>query len=695
MLNLLALVLRAALLLHLLMRSTDAKMEIISSKQDFQVGEEILLLCKAGGEGDIMWRKDGNDIEDEEIVVKVDEATSKLIIKKATMGDTGQYTCHCDFDAGHQDHISTSVFVYDGPSFGDNTNYHEFLEGTDGHVPCLATGKPRVDVKWYRHKEEIASNGMRIHTMSDNTLSIEKVTRKDAGTYVCRASIPGRPVSKELPVSIVVNVPPTVHLKEQVKKVIAGPQTNVTLLCLVEGIPTPTINWTTPAVFDTSRYQFNSDLSELTIQSVVREDYGEYICTARNKIGEDTSVIMLHVFVAPEVSVSADQKRASVGERVLVTCNVSGHPQPELHWLNKQNGLKLDSTSGRVRVVDGVLEIDEIVPSDGGLYSCMAVSSSRNASRDVAIYTQPGPPHYLNVSPGPASVLFSLKTLPVSGGMPITHFLLQWKKNEAEQWNETVVQVSDSLAISSLQPYTTYTVRLAALNDMGKGQFSDAKSVKTRGIGEPDKPDLLTGEMKVEDNSFSVPLKQTDEGGSTLLHYKLRFRKNEESEWTEMTLPPEATSVDLKDLSFASGYQLEISAVNANGSSMPATFDFTIAEMPVSLTKGTVVGIVMLIFIVVFLVVDATCCYRNRCGLLMTIAVKLFGQKVPGLKMMEDGDGTAKGEVKMKGISTAGDSLQQSGCQTAGKEAGQLSEVTCDKASLTKNEKMQLPLADA
>lgn len=61
------------------------------------------------------------------------------------------------------------------------------------------------------------------------------------------------------------------------------------------------------------------------------------------------------------------------------------------------------------------------------------------------------------------------------------------------------------------------------------------------------------------------------------------------------------------------------------------------------MTKGSVVGIVILIFLVVFLVVDATCCYRNRCGLLMTIAVKLFGQKVPGLKMMEAGDGTSKG----------------------------------------------------
>lgn len=95
----------------------------------------------------------------------------------------------------------------------------------------------------------------------------------------------------------------------------------------------------------------------------------------------------------------------------------------------------------------------------------------------------------------------------------------------------------------------------------------------------------------------------------------------------------------------------------------------------------------MVIFLVVFFVVDLTCCYRNRCGLLMSIASKLFGQKVPGLKVLEDGEGTTNREVKLKGISTPRGSVQQDGVQTHIKERGQLTEVTCDKAPLTKHEK--------
>ncbi|KAL3060603.1 hypothetical protein OYC64_015039 [Pagothenia borchgrevinki] len=664
MTDLSALILKMAFLLLPLLHCTDAKMDIITSKQDVLLGEEILLLCKAGAEGEISWLKDDEEIVDEEKVTKQDETSSKLRIENATMQDVGRYDCVCEFDSGIQDRVFTQLYVYEGPSFGNTNAYHEFLEGTDGIVPCLVMGQPAVDVHWLRDGEEISSNGgKRVRRLPDNTVLIEKVKREDAGTYVCQAQIRGRPVYQQLSVSVVVNAPPSVRLREEVKKVLAGPETNVSLLCLVDGLPKPNITWNMPVTFDPSHHQFNSDRSQLTIKSVARGDYGEYICTATNKIAESTATIILHVYEAPEVFVSAEQQSVSVGERVSVSCNVSGHPQPELHWLNKQNGRTLDSGSGRVRVEDGALVIDEVVPSDGGLYSCMAVSNSGNASRDVAIYTQPGPPHYQSVSPGPTSVLFSLKSPLVSGGTPITSFVLQWRQSAAEQWKEVTVPASDNqfqalqsyrLAISTLQPYTLYTVRLAALNAVGVGQFSDTNTVRTQGTREPDHPVLSSDEMKVEGNTFSVPFKQIDDGGTPLLHFDIRYRKDkEDTEWKEKQLLPGADSVTLRDLSYGSDYELEVTAVNANGSSLPALFNFTIAEQPVSsMTKGTVFGIVMVIFLVVFLVVDATCCYRNRCGLLMSISTKLFGQKVPGLKMLEEGEGTTNGK-KPPGSDTA------------------------------------------
>lgn len=52
------------------------------------------------------------------------------------------------------------------------------------------------------------------------------------------------------------------------------------------------------------------------------------------------------------------------------------------------------------------------------------------------------------------------------------------------------------------------------------------------------------------------------------------------NEWKEMQLSPDSDSISLKDLSFGSGYQVEVTAVNANGSSLPSQFNFTIGEEP-------------------------------------------------------------------------------------------------------------------
>lgn len=50
-----------------------------------------------------------------------------------------------------------------------------------------------------------------------------------------------------------------------------------------------------PSTFDDSRYKYNTDKSELTISAVTRSDFGEYICMASNKIGENSATFILDV----------------------------------------------------------------------------------------------------------------------------------------------------------------------------------------------------------------------------------------------------------------------------------------------------------------------------------------------------------------------------------------------------------------
>lgn len=66
----------------------------------------------AGGEGEITWMKDNEDIDEKAVVSSIDETSSKLFINNVIMEDAGKYTCQCQFDNGHNDEVAIVLYVY-------------------------------------------------------------------------------------------------------------------------------------------------------------------------------------------------------------------------------------------------------------------------------------------------------------------------------------------------------------------------------------------------------------------------------------------------------------------------------------------------------------------------------------------------------------------------------------------------------
>lgn len=156
-------------------------------------------------------------------------------------------------------------------------------------------------------------------------------------------------------------------------------------------------------------------------------------------VTQSTQFVLSHVlYVSPEHPVavlSQEKMEVEPGQTLSVSCNVSGHPMPALQWVRKTNNNHLvtvvrqtihshsginhkkywgrirqrilllyfsplssclvvfvwtqDAGRGRVRMEDGyVLVIDNVTPSDGGLYSCMAISPAGNASTDFSLQSK-------------------------------------------------------------------------------------------------------------------------------------------------------------------------------------------------------------------------------------------------------------------------------------------------------------------
>ncbi|XP_017564261.1 neural cell adhesion molecule 1 isoform X1 [Pygocentrus nattereri] len=671
----------------------DAKVNIITSDVDIKVGNEQLLLCKAGKEADINWQKDGEDIEeDRHVVEKVDETSSKLILKNVDLTDSGTYTCHCDYET-HVDDSSIKIYVYEDLNFGETKTYHEFLVNQTVHVPCVVTGKPDVEINWYRDGHLVSNDGRTFGTgypcgsghltvLPNRNLQITNIRKSDHGTFTCVANIKDRSaIKKELDISVVVNVPPTVMIRSEQTNVHAGPDINVTIICLVSGNPKPTIIWTPPSTSDSSRYIYNSDKSELIIPAVARSDFGEYVCTASNKLGEDSAAFILDVSERPSVILSQEEMAVQLGKSVSVSCNATGHPSPTIEWLNHE-GKKIEGS-------DSELNIKNLKTTDGGVYSCKANNKAGSTTKDFKLITSPAVPVYFTVSPGPTSAYIDLHAPLVDGGSPISKFVIQWRKQPQDEWSQIAIPSSDPLVVTSLAPYTEYYVRFAAKNKHFIGGLSAEKKIRTQARqGEPDRPVLSSTDGKLEGNSYSIPIKQLDDGGQPIQHFLVRYRMEKEGEnWIEKEMPANSTKIQLQDLQYNSDYQMEVFAFNINGSSGPAKLNFTIpqAVSKPSLGKGGVAGIVIVVFLVLLVAVDAFCCYTNHCGLLNFLARKLFGHKMSEAKSLEEGV-INNAAVDMNGLEKPRGSIPKLQAQK-GETNGVHSEVTCDKAPLTKFEK--------
>ncbi|KAM9436503.1 neural cell adhesion molecule 1 [Clarias gariepinus] len=654
------------------------KVDLIVRSKDIAVGSTEVLFCKASKSTTFTWSKDDEEVEEN---IESDEEKSRLTLKNVKLSDSGKYTCTCDFDDGELED-SVDIHVFEPISFGSTKTYHEFLLNQTVHIPCLVSGKPEVETNWYWNGFRVLNSAdtSNLSVLSDGSLRITNIQREHHGTFICEGKIKGRPKTERLSISVVVNVPPTVIVRGERTKVVAGSNKNVTLICLVEGAPHPNITWKTPEASDSSRYIYNSDKSKLIIPGVARSDFGTYNCTAANKIGENSASFTLDVIELPLVSLSQSEIVMKPGDSASVLCNATGHPTPTIQWINKSQ-----SSSSRVAVMGPQLQIENVLPSDGGVYSCGATNEAGSNIQDITLITSPGVPASFSVSRGPGAFKIILQESGLNGGSPIVQYVIQWRENSTDAWNETLIPFPGQLEVTSLAPYTEYFVRFAAKNKHFLGNFSDEKTIRTLATRKPDMPDLSVLEGKAEKNSYSIPVKQGSDGGSPVTYYVVRWRMKKDGEpWREKKIDVNSTIVHLQNLEYDSDYQAEIIAGNDNGFSKPFKTHFSIPQAQPSLGKGGVVAIVLVIFLFLLMGVDALCCYTNRCGILNFLARKMFGPNVSESKSLEEG--VFNNAVTMNGLEKQRGSIPK--LQSMPKTInGVQSEVTCDKAPLTKFEK--------
>ncbi|XP_071947832.1 hemicentin-1-like [Antedon mediterranea] len=340
----------------------------------------------------ITWSKGGQEITTNNLYYY--QLGNNLIITSASADDAGTYTCDARNPAG-TDSLEISLFVNIPPKFKPNQK-----EGVVNVVinqtlwlPCSVDSVPAADFTWYK-------NGFRITPTTTNqlnnneTLWIGETKLSDSADYICVASNIAGNISKTFTVNVW--VPPTIVPDERVWTVHEGD--DIVLPCIVQGIPTPEVEWQKDgrAIKRRSQRLTKLDVGSLEIISAIKTDTGTYICSVRNDAGTLQRTIFLDVYVQPEI---IDQTQVyDVNEQTSVTlsCSSSGIPSPQITWM-KDGKEVVEATRGDMESrfeIDqsaGTLTIHNAIESDTGIYVCTVSNPAGITSKEITLLVNIAP----------------------------------------------------------------------------------------------------------------------------------------------------------------------------------------------------------------------------------------------------------------------------------------------------------------
>uniref|UniRef100_UPI0037E94E42 matrix-remodeling-associated protein 5-like n=1 Tax=Semicossyphus pulcher TaxID=241346 RepID=UPI0037E94E42 len=234
------------------------------------------------------------------------------------------------------------------------------------------------------------------------------------------SSRPQRPPSSSLP-----SAPETAAVRSKpriadphIRTVSIPAESTARLACEAQGEPKPSITWTkvaTGAVMSIhSRAQRFEVLPNgtLVIQNVQLQDRGTYICSAHSFLGRDRLLTTLEVWTRPPRMQLASYREATIhqGGELHLECQADGIPTPLLSWVLPDRSVLTSTSPSTSRIAmdtNGTLHISVTLPSDRGVYRCVASNSAGAASASVRVHVSSLPPviqqhkdEHLLLSPG-------------------------------------------------------------------------------------------------------------------------------------------------------------------------------------------------------------------------------------------------------------------------------------------------------
>uniref|UniRef100_A0A1B6HW17 Ig-like domain-containing protein n=1 Tax=Homalodisca liturata TaxID=320908 RepID=A0A1B6HW17_9HEMI len=351
------------------------------------------------------------------------------------------------------------------------------------------------------------TNNDRIKLHENGSLEVENIQRSDSGAYSCM-------ISAQKPQEVIhmlhVNSPAKIVSISPNDSFVTIKQTGtLTLICIAEGFPTPSIKW-----FRNDHVLEDQDPSihgaRYTIDNASMEDAGFYKCTATNgQQVPDEKTIEVEVRYPPEIKIAKAIVPTGEGYESELMCTVTGHKKPEVKWYKDGDARKPVVSSQRIKLErngnDHILKVLKTQKEDFGDYICEAKNTEGSREAIIRLTGHPSQPVIESIKEEGNKI--PVLTYKVESYAPIEEYELLYKRQEKDEWvvvKPTVTSSPEGRIFTVKHTLTdtvpgVYVAQLKAKNNYGWSEFS---SVSTFPREHDD--DLIETEQLASANSAAI-----------------------------------------------------------------------------------------------------------------------------------------------------------------------------------------------
>ncbi|KAJ7403232.1 contactin-3 isoform X1 [Pitangus sulphuratus] len=446
-------------------------------------GSTVRLECFALGNPvpQINWRRtDGLPFPSK---IKLRKSNGMIEIPNFQQEDAGLYECITENSRG-KNIARGRLTYYAKPHWIQTIKDVEVAVEDTLYWDCRASGKPKPSYRWLKNGDQLSVEG-RIQ-IENGALTISNLNLTDSGRYQCIAENKHGVIYSSAELRVVASAPD--FSKNPMKKLIQVQiGSTVDFECKPKASPKAKCSWKKGGeqLHESERITLLKD-GGLRIANVTKVDTGTYTCLAANQFGTASGSTNLIVTEPTRITLAPSNMDVTVGESVVLPCQVQHDPILDITFTWYFNGTLTDfkrDASHFEKVggsASGDLMIRNIQLKHSGKYVCMVKTEvdSVASAADLIVRGSPGPPEHVRVdeiTDTTAQISWQEGT---DNHSPVTTYTIQARTPFSVGWQRatTVPDVIDgktfTTTVVDLNPWVEYEFRVVATNKIGGGEPS-------------------------------------------------------------------------------------------------------------------------------------------------------------------------------------------------------------------------------